>query len=127
VILFGCKGERNIVERIKSFGAENFTDAVGKTSLLEAVALIKRCNLFVGNDTGLLHFAAIEGIPTIGLYGPSDPALVGPYGERVYIIFKKVKCNPCNKVHPRCKVNACMERIGVEEVYEVIKEWGLNR
>jgi ADP-heptose:LPS heptosyltransferase len=123
VIVFGSEEERGIVKKIKSYGAENFIDAVGKTTLYEALALIKKCHLFLGNDTGLLHLAAIQGIPTIGLYGPTDPALVGPYGERVYTIFKKINCSPCNKTRPRCKRNACMEEIEVKEVYEVIKGW----
>ena len=45
-----------------------------------------RCRLYVGNASGLMHIAAASGVPTIGLFGPSPPALYAPAGERASFV-----------------------------------------
>ncbi len=52
------------------------------TSILEMVALLRRAALVVGGDTGPIHIAAALGIPTVGLYGPTNARRNGPYGPR---------------------------------------------
>jgi heptosyltransferase-3 len=56
-------------------------DLVGKVDLLAAVAILRRCALFIGNDTGLMHMAAAAGTPTLGLFGPSPSSQYAPWGE----------------------------------------------
>jgi heptosyltransferase-1 len=46
------------------------------------IALTRRARLFIGGDTGPLHLASALGVPTVGLFGPTDPARTGPFGER---------------------------------------------
>lgn len=46
-------------------------------------ALLSRCVLFVGNDSGITHMAAALGIPTVAVFGPTDPAVWGPRGKSV--------------------------------------------
>jgi heptosyltransferase-3 len=55
-------------------------DLVGKVDLLTAAAVLRRCALFIGNDTGLMHLAAATGVPTLGLFGPSPIELYAPWG-----------------------------------------------
>jgi ADP-heptose:LPS heptosyltransferase len=55
-------------------------DLVGKTDLLTAAAVLRRCALFIGNDTGLMHIAAAAGTPTLGLFGPSPVEQYAPWG-----------------------------------------------
>jgi ADP-heptose:LPS heptosyltransferase len=57
-------------------------DLVGKVDLLTAAALLRRCAMFIGNDTGLMHIAAASGTPTLGLFGPSPVAQYAPWGRR---------------------------------------------
>jgi heptosyltransferase III len=56
-------------------------DLVGKVDLLTAVAVLRRCALFIGNDTGLMHMAAASGTPTLGLFGPSPSDKYAPWGQ----------------------------------------------
>ena len=42
--------------------------------------MLKRADLFIGNDSGLMHIAAAAGVPTVGLFGPSDERRYGPWG-----------------------------------------------
>ncbi len=56
-------------------------DLVGKLSLPEIAAFLARSELFVGNDSGLMHLAAAAGAPTLGLFGPTNAAEYGPAGR----------------------------------------------
>jgi ADP-heptose:LPS heptosyltransferase len=58
------------------------TDFTAKLDLLQAQALLERAALFVGNDSGLMHMAAAAGTPTLGLFGPTDESIYGPFGPR---------------------------------------------
>jgi ADP-heptose:LPS heptosyltransferase len=61
-------------------------DLIGRTDLLTAAAVLRRCALFVGNDTGLMHIAAASGVPTLGLFGPSPVEEYAPWGPRTAIV-----------------------------------------
>ncbi len=57
-------------------------DAIDLGDLTAVGAAIARCRLFIGNDSGLMHLAAATGVPTLGLFGPSDDRIYGPWGAR---------------------------------------------
>lgn len=56
-------------------------DLVGVLSLAEAACCLRRCVLFAGNDSGLMHLAAAAGTPTLGLFGPSLASEYAPSGR----------------------------------------------
>jgi ADP-heptose:LPS heptosyltransferase len=56
-------------------------DLVGRLELPQAAACLKRCALFVGNDSGLMHLAAAAGAPTLGLFGPTPATEYAPAGR----------------------------------------------
>jgi ADP-heptose:LPS heptosyltransferase len=56
-------------------------DLVGSEDLLVGYAALGRARLFIGNDSGVMHLAAAAGVPTLGLFGPSDESLYGPWGQ----------------------------------------------
>lgn len=56
-----------------------FLNLTGNTSLVSLAALIRRADWVICNDSGPLHLAAALGIKTLGLFGPTDPRLFGPY------------------------------------------------
>ena len=70
-------GTRSLVESLPGC-----IDLVGAVDLLTAAALLRRCSLFIGNDSGLMHIAAAVGAPTLGLFGPSREAHYAPWGPR---------------------------------------------
>jgi ADP-heptose:LPS heptosyltransferase len=61
-------------------------DLVGRLDLLTAAAALRRCGLFIGNDTGLMHIAAAAGTPTLGLFGPSPIEQYAPWGCRTAVV-----------------------------------------
>lgn len=71
-------------------------DLTGRTSLVEAVGWLGRAQLYVGNDSGLMHVAAAMGTPTVGLFGSSSPEWTRPVGPRVAVIAAEgFACRPC--------------------------------
>lgn len=84
-------------------------------------ALLRRSCVFVGSDSGVAHLAAAVGCPTVALFGPSDPAVWAPRGERVSIIYKKKSYPPCHgpgRPGPnRSCAGSCLADITVEEVF----------
>ncbi len=103
----------------------------GKTSLLTLAALLQKCALFIGGDSGPLHIADAVGIPTVSMFGPTDPKLLAPRGERHRVLYKSMDCSPCyNPVSVRqsdvtvCRLGtlACMKEITAAEVLAAARE-----
>jgi heptosyltransferase-2 len=64
-----------------------------------------------------MHVAAALGVPTLAVFGPTDPKETGPLGPRARFVREPVECSPC--LYRDCPIDhRCMERIGVERVYE---------
>jgi ADP-heptose:LPS heptosyltransferase len=61
-------------------------DLTGRLELPQAAACLARCQLFVGNDSGLMHLAAAAGAPTLGLFGPTPSLEYGPSGPRALAV-----------------------------------------
>lgn len=80
IAVFGGAASRKRAETLfAALPAERCIDLVG-VDLLTAYECLKRCALFVGNDSGTMHLAAAAGTPTLGLFGPSREALFRPWG-----------------------------------------------
>jgi len=62
------------------------TDLTGQLTLPQAAAVLARCALYVGNDSGLMHLAAATGAPTLGLFGPSPAAQYAPVGRHAAFV-----------------------------------------
>jgi len=81
VILMGGKDDAPSAAEIASRTTAHIINATGQTTLGETAALIKKCTLFVGNDSSPLHIAAATGTPVVGIYGPTDPRSYHPWME----------------------------------------------
>ncbi len=84
----------------------------------ELAALLSRCDLFIGGDTGPLHLAAALGCRTVAIYGPSDPVRVAPVGEGHTMLKKPCACGwkPGLYFNRRCPDVPCLGAITVGEV-----------
>jgi heptosyltransferase II len=100
--------------------------AAGLTTLAELAALLSRCTLFLGGDSGPLHLASGVGIPSVSLYGPTDPSTNGPIGPNSRVIRAAVDCSPCYDLSgpPECRRGdvICMGAIAVDQVWPAVRE-----
>ncbi|HEY7984717.1 MAG TPA: lipopolysaccharide heptosyltransferase II [Ktedonobacterales bacterium] len=95
VALVGAPGDGEIAGEIAHAAGAGVVDLTGRTSLPELAALLARCDLLVSGDSGPLHIACAVGTPVAGLYGPTDPAISGPLGQRAVVLRQALWCAPC--------------------------------
>jgi heptosyltransferase I len=88
-------------------------------TLTQLGEIFRRCDLYVGADTGPMHVASSVGLPVAVIYGPTDPVVNEPLGRHVKI-RKEVGCNPCR--NRNCKDLRCLEAVRVEDVIKGAKE-----
>jgi heptosyltransferase-3 len=123
IVLWG-PGEREHAEEVRSLSEETLTLAP-PTTLGELGALLSRCGLVVANDSGPMHIAAAAGVPTAGLFGPTNPDLQGPYGPNGLAVYRKeLSCIGCNRL--QCPDGSCMNDLTVDQVESEIADF-LNR
>jgi lipopolysaccharide heptosyltransferase I len=123
VVLLGSPDEAGLCGEIASSlnpaQAANLVNFAGNTNLVTLIGLLSRARLVMGNDSGPLHVAAALGVPVIGLYGPTPPEFVGPYGQMQNVLRHEVPCHPCRR--RECDHHSCMEGLKVELVWERVK------
>lgn len=120
VILFWGPGEKEAIEEVASL-MRNKPLISPPANLKQVAALIKKCDLMVTNDNGLMHIAVSVGTPTVTMYGPTDSENWNPPGEKFHRALKSdVECLACNK--QECKTMECMEKLTPDMVEEAIRE-----
>jgi ADP-heptose:LPS heptosyltransferase len=92
------------------------------TTLLQLGALFRRCAFVVSNDSGPMHIAAAVGTPVVGIYGPTNPLLQGPYGGNHVVVRREgLECLGCNLT--RCPIgHLCMKELTVDAVWRAVEE-----
>lgn len=119
ILVFGGPSERGLAERVASLIGRRAHPFEG-LNLIELAALISTCHLFVSNDTGPMHLAAAVGVPTLGLFGPGDPARFSPWAPGCHAIKGDAPCSPC-RLFKSCDGRRCMGSISVEEVWRWVE------
>jgi heptosyltransferase-2 len=116
VMIFGSLEEKDICAKVSTGMRHPSIDFCGKTELGELMALTRRCNLFVSNDSGLMHVASALKVPLVAVFGSTDPVATGPRGPRARIVRHQVDCAPC--MRPECPTDyRCMLNIEPEDVW----------
>jgi len=83
-------------------------------------AILSRCGLYVGNDSGVSHLAAALGVPTVAIFGPTDPAIWAPRGPAVRIVRTPVPCAPCSPSQRQsCPDRLCLDSVFLQQVLDV--------
>ena len=134
ILLFGAGEEIKLNDKIKTIITENKVTPnniiiVTSTSILESVAVMKRCNLFVTNDSSLMHFAAALKLNIIPIIGPTNINYIYPWKANHKIASLKLECSPCFFYSPNpltCNRKdvkyKCMKDINPEMVLEIAKK-----
>ena len=87
IALLAAPHERASIQSIiDSIPSDSLIDLIGTEDLLTTAACIKRCALFIGNDSGLMHLSAAVGTPTVGLFGPTEKEKYAPFGPHCLVI-----------------------------------------
>jgi ADP-heptose:LPS heptosyltransferase len=96
-------------------------------SLLRLASVMEGCRFFIGNDSGISHMAAALGLPTVAIFGPTDPRVWCPRGEKVVVVRKEIPCSPCPQERFfQCKTFECLKAIEINEVLKGVERMGVE-
>jgi heptosyltransferase-2 len=112
IVLLGAASDAPIAEEFarRLPEAEN---RAGKTSLDEFMAALVSARLVLCNDSGAMHVASALGVPTLAVFGSTEPRLTGPMGARTAVLRHHVPCSPC--FLRECPIDfACMRSVTPE-------------
>jgi len=126
--VFAAAHERPLVQGLLDIiPAEKRLDLVGKTDLQTAFCCLQKCTAFVGNDTGIMHLACAAQIPVLGLFGPTDETVYGPYAPvaatvRTDASIAQICARPDYDIHGNTL--SYMDTLSVEKVHKAFKTLG---
>ncbi len=121
VIFLGVAKDKNAFAQLKK--QLNFTplDFIGVFTARQLGVFLKKCDLLISPDSGVVHIANALGVPMVVLFGPGEYGRYRPYSKiNTIIINKNAECAPCFKL--RCKNKKCMQSIRPEEVLAAAKQ-----
>ncbi len=119
VVLLGGRGDEGVAAAVIERMTNEPLDLTGKLTWGETGAVLEKCDLCLGNDTGAIHLAVAVGTPVVAIFGPSDPRIYGPYDDRSVALWKgSESLPPLRQVKPE---DASIEAVTVEEVWEAVE------
>src|SRR5438132_2492378 len=106
IVVIGGPADTALAETVVARMAVPVLSAARALSLGATGALLRRCRLFITNDSGPLHIAAAVGAPTVVILGPTDPLVFGPRDTLHEIVRAPLPCSPCIRVgdFPDCPI-----------------------
>ncbi len=126
VVLTGSPEDAPLAEELMGQTRNKPINAVGRTSVTELIALVKRCHVFISSDSAPMHVASAVDVPLLAIFGPTDPKrhLVAPSRHQVF--WKEVHCSPCYL--RSCPIgHICMNKITVQEILDAVLHYVSER
>ncbi|MFH1197064.1 MAG: glycosyltransferase family 9 protein [bacterium] len=130
ILLFGGPEESGIKEKIISLASSENIVSVETQSLMQSNAVMKRCNLFVTNDSGLMHIAAALQLKVVAVIGPTSLNYIHPWQTEYKTATLNLECAPCFIYSPKpltCTRKdvqfKCIKELDVELVFGKVKEF----
>jgi heptosyltransferase-2 len=126
-VLVGAPTERDLCARLAAVANSHPIVAAGETDIGELIALLSLCDGFAGNDSGAMHLAAALALPTVGIFGSTNPHRTGPCGPRAGVIYNRLECSPCLERTCRFGHYNCLRGITPDEVAHRLATLGAFR
>ena len=94
-ILFGTAGDGATGAKIAAVLGKKCVNRIGQTTLEQLINELRDCDLLLTNDTGTMHLADLLRVPTVSIFGSTEPQRTGPLGQGHRIFRHHVECSPC--------------------------------
>jgi lipopolysaccharide heptosyltransferase II len=118
-ILLGTATDMAVGETIAKTLGDSCVNRIGQTTLEQLIDELRECRLLLTNDTGTMHLASLLGVPTVAIFGSTEPRLTKPLGGRQIIVRHQVECSPC--FLRECPIDfRCMKAVRVEEAINAV-------
>ncbi len=130
ILIFGGRDENTLKNKIHADISSERAHIVTTETIAQTAALIKKCNLFVTNDSGLMHIAAAMQTKIIALIGPTNLNYIRPWKAKHVVASLNLSCSPCFYYSPKpltCSRDdikfKCMKELKPQAVFELVKEF----
>ncbi len=125
IIIIGGPGDKRICQKIIENMQRPYINMVANNNISQFASLLRRCNLLISPDTGLVHIASAVGTPVVCIFGRKQPGLSprrwGPLGKKNIVLHKDAGCSIC--LAHNCKIGfACLKAITPDEVVEAAEK-----
>jgi ADP-heptose:LPS heptosyltransferase len=112
---------QNIIDTVEA-DKKNIINLAGKTDVARLLALFDRFSMLISGDSALVHLASLKNIPTVAIFGPTDPRKYGPRARRASVVRYAIGCMPCEKAlcYKNPPESICMRELSVEAVGEKV-------
>jgi heptosyltransferase-2 len=124
ILIFGGPEERELKDKIHSLIGSKNSFVVNAESLTKSAAIMKRCNVFVTNDSSQMHIAAALGLKVVAIIGPTNQKYIYPWKTEHQIVSLNLDCAPCFFYSPKpliCNRTdlkfKCIKELTVDMVY----------
>lgn len=114
VIIGGAEDKERGEELARLIGP-TATNLTGSGGFARLSAVLERASLLITNDSGPMHLSTAIGAPVLALYGPTNPAIVGPYGQGHVTLKAQMDCSPCRNKNTCPRNMDCMAAITVDD------------
>jgi ADP-heptose:LPS heptosyltransferase len=131
IMLTGAKSEEPLIDTFRENYPGRSINASDLGGLERTAVLLRRCDLLISGDTGIMHLGAAMGTPTVGLFGPNTPVCWAPVGPRATYVYSTCQpCSPCinsyrRQIPEKCTAiqeGACMLDIAVDDVLRAARK-----
>uniref|UniRef100_A0A7C4ELB6 Glycosyltransferase family 9 protein n=1 Tax=Thermodesulfovibrio aggregans TaxID=86166 RepID=A0A7C4ELB6_9BACT len=124
--LFGTEEEKDENYFILNNAKHKNVILIENEPIRKVATLIKQMNVFISNDSGLMHISAAVGTPVVAIFGPTNPVWVRPWEVKHRIVKADMPCSPCFYYSPeplKCRASLdfkCLKEIDVSMVKEAL-------
>ena len=127
---FGNAIYKELKEKIFSLIGSKKVNVVNAESLTQSAAIMKRCNVFVTNDSSQMHIAAALGLKVVAIIGPTNQHYIRPWKTEHKIVTLNLDCSPCFFYSPKPLVCnrtdvkfKCIKELKVDMVYSTVLKY----
>ncbi len=121
VIAVGALEEAGRVDRLLAGWTGRALNLCGALRVPSSVAVLSRCQVFIGHDSGPLHLAAAAGTRCVGVFSSRlEPGMWFPFGEGHEVIYHPIDCQGCGLERCEARAKACIRSITVDEVAQAV-------
>lgn len=128
ILIFGGPDENDLKDKIRNQINPGKAFTVEAKSLLQSAAIMKRCDVFVTNDSSQMHIASALQLKTVAIIGPTNTKYIYPWKTEHKIVSLNLDCSPCFFYSPKplsCSRDdvqfKCIQHLTVDMVYEAVK------
>ena len=124
----GDRADRGTYEELERLSGVKSVNMAGELSVRESMALYKEMDLAVCVDSGPAHLACAVGIPTVTLFGPTDPNRWRPLGPLTQAVFDEtLECRPCHYKKTCDDRRQCLTELAPEKILSASRQFLKNR